>query len=152
MLFRSGPDRLGPEATTITLAQWKAALERTQRRLKAVLLDQRSVAGIGNIYADEILFAARLAPTRSGCSLDDAEVARLHRATKKILTRAIRSQGTSIRDYVDANGVPGEFQKRLAVYGRADQPCKGCGHPVELDRTVVTGRATHWCPRCQTRM
>lgn len=148
-LGRFGPGKLGPDATRITVAQYRSALSRTQRRIKCVLLDQRSVAGIGNIYADEILFAARLHPSRRGSEVTLPEIKALHRATGTVLRQAIRHNGTSIRDYVTSAGVPGEFQERLLVYGRAQLPCRVCQTPIAVDRGIVSGRSTHWCPICQ---
>ena len=146
---RFGPHRLGPDALRITTGDLAKRLRLARRRLKAVLLDQRAVAGIGNIYADEVLFESSLNPARSANRLRPEESARLHHAVGSVLRRAIRCNGTSIRDYVTAEGVPGEFQERLNVYGRADLPCKKCSTRIELTRTVVTGRATYWCPVCQ---
>lgn len=146
---RFGPDKLGPEALQITVSQWTRVLEKTSRRLKAILLDQRAVAGIGNIYADEILFEAGLSPLRLGRQVTAEEVTRLSQATRRVLRRAIRGNGSTIRDYVTAAGAPGEFQARLRVYGRGNQPCRVCGERIELDRGVLTGRATCWCPTCQ---
>lgn len=146
---RFGPKKLGPDALKITQRQYHEILATTERRLKAILLDQRSVAGIGNIYADEILFAARINPSRRGCELANAEVASLHQATGAVLRQAIRHNGTSIRDYVTGEGVPGEFQEFLRVYGRAELPCRVCSTPIQRTRTIVSGRSTHWCPICQ---
>lgn len=146
---RFGPDRLGPDALAVSLRQLRAGLSRTRRALKAALLDQRLVAGIGNIYADEILFSARLHPATIACRLEATEVSRLRRVMNSVLRRAIRYNGTSIRDYVTAQGAPGEFQQRLCVYGRVDRPCKVCATPIQLTRKVVSGRATYWCPTCQ---
>lgn len=145
-----GPTRLGPEATRVALGYMEQVLRGTERRIKAVLLDQRRIAGIGNIYADEILYAARVHPARPGRSLYPDEIDAIHRAIKRVLARAIRHQGTSIRDYVTAHGVPGAFQKRLAVYGRAGLACKSCPVGVELSREIIPGRATHFCPACQS--
>lgn len=142
-------DRLGPDAIGLRRSRLAAALARTGRRLKVVLLDQRVIAGIGNIYADEILFAARLSPFRPADSLDAAELHRLHAAIGSVLRRAIRHQGTSIRDYVTSHGLPGEFQNQLSVYGRVNLPCRRCTQPIQLATTAVTGRSTYWCPTCQ---
>lgn len=146
---RFGPAQLGPDALTISRGDFASRLAATRRNLKAALLDQRLVAGIGNIYADESLFAARLAPTRPANTLTPREASRLHRAVNAVLVDAVAANGTSIRDYITVTGVPGEFQERLRVYGRADQPCTKCRKPIRLDRGVVTGRATCWCPQCQ---
>jgi formamidopyrimidine-DNA glycosylase len=146
---RFGPDRLGPDALAISPRQFRDGLHRTRRALKAALLDQRLVAGVGNIYADEILFAARLHPALAANRLRSDDAARLRRVMTSVLRRAIRYNGTSIRDYVTAQGTPGEFQQRLCVYGRVDLPCKVCASPIQLTRKVVSGRATYWCPTCQ---
>ena len=151
METRFGPDRLGPEATQITLPELSSVVGKTRRSVKVVLLDQRAIAGIGNIYADEVLFEARLDPALPARDLQSEEVTGLHRAIRSILRRAIRHSGTTIRDYVTSRGVPGEFGKYLRVYGRVDQPCKKCSFPIELRRTIIAGRPTCWCPRCQAR-
>lgn len=148
---RFGPHHLGPDALTIKPAQLAKGLRRTRRRIKAALLDQKAVAGIGNIYADEILFEAGVRPTARCNRLNAEQIGRIHRVMGRVLRRAIRHNGTSIRDYVTGQGVPGEFQNHLKVYGRADQPCTKCPNLVRLDRKVVTGRATYWCPTCQPR-
>lgn len=146
---RFGDDKLGPDALAIKPRQLAQRLAKTRRNLKSALMDQRVVAGVGNIYADEILFAARLAPSARADSLSDDQARTLHRQMGRILRRSIAANGTTIRDYVTSQGAPGEFQSRLMVYGRADLPCKNCSTRIELIRTIVSGRATYWCPRCQ---
>lgn len=141
--------QLGPDALQITPKQLHRVFEKTSRNLKAVLLDQRSVAGIGNIYADEVLHAAGLAPTTRGNEVSRQEAERLVRCIRRILKRSISANGTTIRNYVTGEGVPGEFQARLRVYGRANQPCKTCSASIVLSRDIVSGRATYWCPNCQ---
>lgn len=148
---RFGPRRLGPEATTIRLSALVGVFSKTIRSAKAVLLDQRSIAGIGNIYADEILFAAAIHPSRHGCDLSYEEIQRIGRAIRNVLRRAIRAGGSTIRDYVNAEGQNGWFQLRHNVYGRAGQPCRRCHAPIVVDRSILTGRATHFCPICQPR-
>jgi formamidopyrimidine-DNA glycosylase len=138
---------LGPEPFDVDPAYWKAQLQATRRCLKAVLLDQRVVAGVGNIYADESLFAARLHPTRLGTSVTTAEVKRLCQAVPAVLTRAIDKRGSSIRDYVGGSGLRGEFQGEFSVYGRPGEPCVACRTPIAMMR--LAGRSTHFCPRCQ---
>jgi len=142
---RSG---LGPEPFGLKPAYWRKALARTSRRLKAVLLDQRVVAGVGNIYADEALFQARLAPSLLGRDLEDAEADRLRRAITTVLTRAIEKRGSTIRDYVGGLGLKGGYQDEFRVYGRTGQPCQRCRTPIA--RIRLAGRSTHYCPRCQT--
>jgi formamidopyrimidine-DNA glycosylase len=139
--------KLGPEPFDLQPTYWDQALSKTSRNLKAVLLDQRVVAGVGNIYADESLFAARLDPRRLGRKVDAVERARLRKAIVAVLNRAIRARGSSIRDYVDGSGRRGEYQEEFYVYGRAGEPCRRCKTPVE--RIRLAGRSTHYCPKCQ---
>jgi formamidopyrimidine-DNA glycosylase len=138
---------LGPEPFDLKPAYWKERLRATSRCLKAVLLDQRVVAGVGNIYADESLFAARLHPTRLGTSVTDAEAKRLCRAVPQVLTRAIGKRGSSIRDYIGGSGQRGGFQHEFSVYGRTGEPCVRCRTAIEMIR--LAGRSTHFCPICQ---
>jgi formamidopyrimidine-DNA glycosylase len=133
--------RLGPEPFDVAAADWRGRLAATARPLKAVLLDQRFVAGVGNIYADEALFAARLHPARPGRGLGAAEADRLRRAVGSVLRRAIARRGTDLGDGV----VVGAYETR--VYGRAGKPCPRCRAAVE--RVRLAGRSTHFCPRCQ---
>jgi formamidopyrimidine-DNA glycosylase len=139
--------RLGPEPFAVELAYWRSNLAKTRRCMKAVLLDQRVVAGIGNIYADESLFAARLHPARPGRSLSATEVKRLARAVPDVLLRAIDKRGSTIRDYVGGSGLAGGFQDEFCVYGRTGRPCVRCGRSIVQVR--MAGRSTHFCPRCQ---
>ncbi len=136
---------LGPEPLDAGFS-WRvlAGLLRSHRRqLKPLLLDQRVIAGLGNIYADEALFAARLHPLTASDTLDDGQVRRLHRAIRAVLRRAIRENGTSI-DWIYPGG---RMQDSLRVYGRGGEPCVRCGTPIEVLR--VGQRSTHLCPRCQ---
>jgi formamidopyrimidine-DNA glycosylase len=139
--------RLGPEPFELEPAYWRQALARTRRCLKAVLLDQHTVAGVGNIYADESLFEARLHPACPGCQLGPNEAERLRRAVVTVLERAIARHGSSIRDYVGGNGQRGGYQNEFRVYSRTGQPCVRCRTPIRCLR--LAGRATHFCPRCQ---
>jgi formamidopyrimidine-DNA glycosylase len=150
MAGRFGPDKLGPDALEVSAEHMGAELSRTKRTIKSVLLDQRVVAGIGNIYADEILFATGIHPAARADRLSGDGVDRLVSATRQVLRAAIRAGGSTIRDYVDATGRPGEFQNRHFVYGREGEPCRRCPEKIRLDRTVVSGRSTHFCPGCQT--
>ncbi|MCS6778564.1 MAG: bifunctional DNA-formamidopyrimidine glycosylase/DNA-(apurinic or apyrimidinic site) lyase [Geminicoccaceae bacterium] len=115
--------------------------------LKSALMDQRLLVGIGNIYANEALFRARLSPRRLAGSIGPTRAARLVRAIRETLEAAIAKGGTSLRDYVQANGELGNFQNDFAVYERAGAPCPACGRPIR--RIVQAGRATYFCPRCQ---
>jgi formamidopyrimidine-DNA glycosylase len=138
---------LGPEPFNLDLAYWRQQLRKTRRCLKALLLDQRVVAGVGNIYADESLFASRLHPARLASSLTAAEAKRLAEAIAAVMLRAIDKRGSSIRNYVGGSGLQGGYQEEFRAYGRAGEPCVRCGTPLTLTR--LAGRATHYCPRCQ---
>lgn len=145
-----GLAELGPEPLEAGFDQAALAAALAGRRapLKNVLLDQRRVAGIGNIYADEILHRAGLSPLRPAASLAGAEIAALHGAIHEVLAEGIACRGTTRRNYVDGDGRPGGYQDRLQVYGRAGESCPACAAPIE--RTVLAGRGTYYCPRCQT--
>ncbi|MBQ7606371.1 MAG: bifunctional DNA-formamidopyrimidine glycosylase/DNA-(apurinic or apyrimidinic site) lyase [Desulfovibrionaceae bacterium] len=138
---------LGPEPLEISEVDFAARLNGKNKCLKALLLDQKCVAGIGNIYADESLFAARLSPLRKASSLSESECACLLQCLQDVLTRSIAQCGSSIRDYCDADGNVGAFQNSFAVYGRGGQPCQHCGR--ELLKLRVAGRSTVYCPKCQ---
>jgi formamidopyrimidine-DNA glycosylase len=142
-------DNIGPEPLTIRSPRLAAALGRTQRAIKNVLLDQSVIAGLGNIYVDEALFRARIHPLAVSAQLRTEQVSTLNRAIKSTLRKAIAHRGSTLRDYFDANGDPGGFQKLHAVYGRAGDPCRSCRTPIE--RFVLGGRSTHVCPKCQPR-
>lgn len=136
---------LGPDALTLTATQLSGGLRGTRRTIKAALLDQRVVAGVGNIYADELLHAAGVSPAKIGCG--PSEVKRIAAETRKTLLRAIRAGGSTIRDFVSADGGIGSYQRQHAVYGRGGAPCRRCGSV--LLQTTIAQRATVWCPSCQ---
>jgi formamidopyrimidine-DNA glycosylase len=138
---------LGPEPFGLDRDYWRSALAATNRNLKAILLDQTVVAGVGNIYADESLFRARLHPGRRGCDLKAAAADRLRETIAEVLTFAIERRGSSIRDYVGGSGERGEFQNEFRVYGRTGEPCPRCKTPIQ--RIRLAGRSTHFCPKCQ---
>jgi formamidopyrimidine-DNA glycosylase len=140
---------LGPDALTLDLAQFTAVLARRRARLKPLLLDQRAIAGIGNIYSDEILWRAKLRWSRPANDLRRGEVGRLHAAMGGVLAEAIERRGSSLRDgqYVDVAGRSGTFQDHHAVYDRRGAPCPRCGRPIE--RITVAQRSHYWCRRCQ---
>jgi formamidopyrimidine-DNA glycosylase len=140
---RLGPEPLGP----FSAARLGRRLEGRRAPLKSALLDQRTVAGLGNIYVDEALWQSRLHPLRVAGSLDNDELARLYRAMRSILRKAIDRQGSTLRDYALPDGAYGTMQHEFRAYGRGGEPCDRCGRP--LTRIVVGGRATTFCPHCQ---
>jgi formamidopyrimidine-DNA glycosylase len=147
----AGPARLGPDALD-ALPRSRVLADRLAGRrapIKPLLLDQRLMAGLGNIYADEVLHRARLRPDRAAGSLSPEEVAALRRAVRPVLEAALRRGGTSLADlaYLLPDGRAGGYLERLAVYGRAGEPCRRCGAAVE--RIVQRGRSSYFCPECQ---
>jgi formamidopyrimidine-DNA glycosylase len=141
---RLGPEPLAPSFTAARLAR---LLEGRRAPIKAFLLDQRRIAGVGNIYADEALWRARIHPRRTAGDLGLDEVARLHRGIRAALRRGVELQGSTLRDYATPDGGSGGMQREFHVYGRLGEPCDRCGTPIE--RIVVAGRGTWLCPRCQ---
>lgn len=141
-----GKEPLDP---SFTPAQLSGVLRVSSQPVKKVLMDQRKIAGIGNIYANEALWLAGIDPSRSAKSIDDDSVDRLYREIVDVLTRSIAARGTSFRDYRDAKGQRGRFVEQLTAYGRGGQPCKRCGTTLILTHEV-DGRATVICTRCQT--
>ena len=144
--------RLGPEPLSrrFTAARLQSALARRPGKIKSVLLDQRLVAGLGNIYVDEALFRARIHPERGAHDLSKHEVSRLHRAIRMVLREGLLRRGTTLSSFHDAAGEAGENQANLRVYGRGvEAPCLRCGQP--LNQIVVGGRGTTYCPCCQPR-
>jgi formamidopyrimidine-DNA glycosylase len=143
--------KLGPEPLEISAAEFSARLGARRRRLKPLLLDQAFLAGIGNIYADEALWTARLHPRRGSDSLRPAERARLRHAIQTVLRRGIRNLGTTLggggTHFVLPRGERGRNQEKLNVYGQTGLPCPRCG--TKIRRIVVGQRSTHLCPRCQ---
>ena len=140
---------LGPEPLLVRAKQLADKLARTKRPIKSALLDQRLLAGLGNIYVDEALHVAKIHPLTLTCDLTRQQVADLTRAIKQVLRRAIRHRGSTLRDYVDADGNAGAFQRLHRVYDRKGEPCRRCKSPIE--RIVLAGRSTHFCPRCQPK-
>jgi len=141
---------LGPEplADDFTPDVFTRLIGRRRGMLKPLLLNQSFLAGLGNIYADETLFRARLHPRRKANSLNEAEIARLYHAIRQVLSEAVANQGTTFDGvYRRVDGDSGGFQESLLVYGRAGEPCRECGTLVE--RIVMGGRGTHFCPHCQ---
>jgi formamidopyrimidine-DNA glycosylase len=139
--------RLGPDAAGITARKLAAALAGRRAAIKPLLLDQSTLAGVGNIYADESLHAAGILPTRLAHTLVPEEIDLLARAIRRVLKRAIALGGSSIDDYLHPDGSDGSFQKRFKVYGRDGQPCRRCGAPIR--RAVIAQRSAHFCSACQ---
>ena len=141
--------RLGEEplSRAFTPASLAARLDRRRAPVKAALLDQRAAAGMGNIYADEALWRARIHPLRAAGDLDEEEVKRLHKAVREALKAGIARQGTTLRDYRTPDGEEGRMQTALRVYGREGEPCYRCG--AEIGKTRAGGRGTWYCPSCQ---
>ncbi len=138
---------LGPDALTIAPEALAAGLAGSRRAVKAALLDQAVLAGVGNIYADEACFIAGVRPARKASRLKREEVARLAEAIRTVLVRAVDAGGSTLRDYVNADGRAGQFASEHAVYGRGKQPCVRCG--ATLRQTTIAQRTTVYCARCQ---
>jgi len=145
----SADANIGPEPLGLRVGQLAKQLCRTTRAIKNALLDQGVIAGLGNIYVDESLFKAGIHPLVAANELTIEQIAKLNRAIKFTLRKALRHRGSTLRDYFDANGNPGGFQKLHAVYDRAKLPCRKCKTPIQ--RLVLGGRSTHFCPHCQLR-
>jgi formamidopyrimidine-DNA glycosylase len=140
---------LGPDAREITEDEFFLSMRGRRGALKSWLMNQQMLAGLGNIYADEALFDARIHPLAQPGRVPPESARRLYRAVRRVLDRAVNLQGTSFRDYVDIEGRPGSFAMRLKVYQRTGQPCRRCRTPIR--RIVIAGRSSHFCPRCQPR-
>jgi formamidopyrimidine-DNA glycosylase len=138
---------LGPEPLEVSLADFSARLKARKSPVKAVLLNQAVVRGVGNIYADEALFRAGVHPRRAANALKKDRVERVYNAMREVLAEAIESRGSSVSNYVDAEGRKGSFQLAHRVYRRTGKPCVNCG--AEIKRIVLTQRGTHFCPKCQ---
>ena len=145
------PFLLGPEPLEedFNPGRLRSVLGKRRAPIKAVLLDQKAVAGLGNIYSDEALFRAGLHPRRPAAAVSAPETKKLHRAIRRVLAEAIRARGTTAEDggYRDARGQAGSFQFRLRVYQRKGKPCPRCRTPIATAK--VGGRTAHFCPRCQ---
>ena len=141
--------RLGPEplSSTFTAQRLHADLSRSASPIRSWLLDQRRIAGVGNIYANEALHLARIHPQRSAKSLTELEARKLHGAIRRTLNSAVEHRGTTLRDYRDASGLPGNNASRLRIYGRGEEPCFRCS--TRICRFVFGNRAAFYCPRCQ---
>ncbi|MBU2101435.1 bifunctional DNA-formamidopyrimidine glycosylase/DNA-(apurinic or apyrimidinic site) lyase [Patescibacteria group bacterium] len=140
---------LGPDAldTKLTFNKFKTIIGRRKKSIKQTLMDPFVIAGIGNIYADDILWSSKVHPARSSNTLKDAELKRILINTRKILKKAIKLRGTSVGDYRDTAGEPGKYGKEILVYRKTGQPCPRC--KTLIQRTVLGQRSAHFCPQCQ---
>jgi formamidopyrimidine-DNA glycosylase len=138
---------LGPEPLEVSLGEFERRLKERSSSVKAVLLNQSVVRGVGNIYADEALFRAGIHPKRVAASLRRDRIERLYHAMREVLSEAIESRGSSVSNYVDAEGRKGSFQLSHRVYQRSGEPCVHCG--TKIKRIVLAQRGTHYCPKCQ---
>ena len=147
-----GPQKLGPDALEISAETLRRRLESSRRAIKVALLDQRALAGIGNLYASEILHRVRIHPEQTCDSLRPAQWRKLQAAMREVLEEAVENQGSTLRDgtYRVARNRPGSFQVLHRVYQRAGQPCLQCGQ-AEIVRIVQAQRSTFFCPRCQRK-
>jgi formamidopyrimidine-DNA glycosylase len=145
-----GPARLGPDALEMTLPQWRERCAKTGRPIKVALLDQKLTAGIGNLYASEILHLARIHPAQLANDLKPKQLQRLHAATQEVLNAAIDHEGSTLSDGTYRNAVSrnGQYQNEHRVYARAEELCPTCGK-VPIKRTVQAQRSTFFCPACQ---
>ena len=140
--------KFGPEALKIDLKTFKNNLKKhPNTKIKPLLMDQKFIAGIGNIYSDEILFAARVHPLRQVKTLKDKEIQQIHQNIKKILRKAIQYRGTTKQYYRDACGQEGNYYQHLKIYQREGEKCSRCG--TKIKRIKIGGRSAHFCPKCQ---
>ena len=140
-----GPDALNPN---LTYKKLKEIFSSSKRAIKAVLMDPKKIAGIGNIYADDILWSAKVHPLRPSNKIKEEEVKEILKHTKVILRKALKLRGSSVGDYRDTAGEPGGYSDIILVYRKTGQPCKRCGASIE--KTKVGQRSAHFCPQCQT--
>ena len=140
---------LGEEPLEVSFDQFAGNLKSHKSKIKALLLNQRFLAGIGNIYADEALFRAGIHPQTDSSRISKPRSRRLYDSIQEVLKAAIAAKGSSISDYVDSAGEKGSFQHEHRVYRRTGQPCTKCGAPIR--RTLVSQRGTHYCSKCQKR-
>jgi len=140
-------ERFGADPLEISEPEFLGLLKSHKSRIKALLLDQSALRGVGNIYADESLWRARIHPTRIAAKISDGETRKLRKVLQEILRQAIVLRGSSISDFLDAEGEPGEYQRRHRAYGREGKPCYRCRTPIR--RAIVAGRSSYFCPKCQ---
>ena len=141
-------EKFGPEALEVTFEQFKKRLiKRPNSKIKNLLMDQKFVAGIGNIYSDEILFFSKVYPLRLVKTLNQTEIKKIHQNIKKVLEKAIKYQGSSVGDYLDASGKEGDYSKYHKVYQKTGQKCFSC--KTIIKKIKLAGRHAHFCPKCQ---
>ena len=147
--YIDGYETLGPEplSAEFTAEYLLPIVRKSRKAIKTLILEQKVIAGLGNIYADECLALAKINPMRLANTLTDDEVSRLHEAVNTVIAQGIKNRGTTFRDYKDGEGNKGENQKYLLVYGRGGEACKNCGQPLQTAK--VGGRGTTYCPHCQ---
>lgn len=146
-ILREELHRFGLDPLEAGLPEFTRKIRERRARIKALLLDQSAIRGVGNIYADESLWKAKIHPAHLGMKLTVEQVKRLYQELQKILRRAIELRGSSISDFLDADGEPGEYQQHHRVYGREGKPCGRC--KTEIRRVIVAGRSSYFCPACQ---
>jgi len=139
----------GPEPLTkeFSLSSLEKILRGRKLKVKVLLLNQKLIAGLGNIYADESLWLARIHPERIASQIKPAEIKKLYQAINQVIKKALKYRGTTFNNYVDSSGQKGSFSNFLKVYGRQGEKCANCGHPIQKKK--VAGRGTHYCPSCQ---
>jgi formamidopyrimidine-DNA glycosylase len=140
---------LGPDPFEIGEEIFSGIVKSKKRMIKQLLLDQNTISGLGNIYSDEILFAAGIHPRSISFRIGKKRLARLYDVTIETLNRAIKARGSSVSDFVDGSGAPGKYQNFHYVYGREGKPCKKCGALIK--REIIASRSAHFCPRCQRK-
>jgi formamidopyrimidine-DNA glycosylase len=150
-VWKEEMEKLPPDVIdeAVTLQLFKELIIGSMRPIKQVLMDQKKIGGVGNIYANDGLFLARINPTKPANSLDDKEIKSLWRAIRKVVNRGIVLGGASYSDYKDVHGLGGKYQEHFLVYGRDGEKCSDCG--VKLRKFKLGGRGTYWCPGCQMR-
>lgn len=139
--------RFGADPLEVGMKEFACRIHQRRARIKALLLDQSVLRGVGNIYADESLWKAKIHPAHLGARLGPEQLKRLYKSLQEILKRAIDLRGSSISDFLDAEGMPGEYQQHHRVYGREGQACSRC--KAKIERAVVGGRSSYYCPNCQ---
>ncbi len=140
-------DQIGPDALQIEFEEFKELLQKHHIKVKTLLLNQRLISGLGNIYIDEVLFRAKINPERLSNTLSQEEIKTLYEVMKSLLEEAILLRGSSVRNYVDGDGKRGKFQERHLVYGKRGRPCPVCGIPLQYKK--INQRGTVFCPNCQ---